>query len=469
MKKFFRLAFAILSLLAVPLFGTPQHENVLIMGSGPAGLTAAIYTSRAGLSTLIIEGEEPGGQISLSYSVENFPGFPEGINGYDLGEKIKEQALQFGTKIQEGKIVKIDLSRSPFILEDETGQIILADVLIIASGASAKWLGLESEKAFIGEGVSSCAVCDGFQYKNKEVVVVGGGDTALEDALFLANYASKVTVVHRRDTLKASHYLQNRAFANEKIHFIWNSVVEEIADPLIGEISSVTIKNVVTQDKNKIPCKGVFVAIGHAPNTDLFKGQLHLDQGGYIITEPRSTKTNIPGVFAAGDVADSSYRQAITAAGTGCMAGMDAYHFIQEQTALVEHTTLSTADFLRSIQRSLLTEVQPKSSLLSVDIKNVKEVLASSPFVILDVYTDWCGPCKRMSPILKELNQEFGSHIQFAKLDAEEEEKLANLLKIRSYPTIIFFKDGKEVARKGSMNKSEFIKQIEKNFSVGRG
>ena len=223
---------------------------------------------------------------------------------------MREQATRFGATIHGGNITRVDLSQHPFLVIAEGGKKILADALIIASGASAKWLGLESEKKFIGNGVSSCAVCDGFFYKDEEVVVIGGGDTALEDALFLANYASKVTVIHRRNTLKASPYLQERAFAHEKIHFIWNHVVEEIADVEMGEISFVSLKEINTGARQKVPCKGVFVAIGHAPNTELFKGQLELNDGGYILTQSM-TRTNVPGVFVAGDVADDHYRQAI--------------------------------------------------------------------------------------------------------------------------------------------------------------
>lgn len=312
------------------LFAAKEVHQVVILGSGPAGLTAAIYTARAGLETLVIEGDEPGGQISLSYVVENFPGFSEGINGFELGEKMREQALRFGSKIQSGKIVHVDLSQRPFLLKTESGKKILAKALIVASGASAKWLGLDSEKPFIGNGVSSCAVCDGFLYKDQEVVVVGGGDSALEDAHFLANYASKVTIVHRSHALRASKYLQERAFSNHKIHFIWNHVVEKIEDPSVGNVTAVILKDVRTGEKRQCLCQGVFVAIGHQPNTELFKGQLELDERGYIITRDGTTHTNVEGVFAAGDVVDHRYRQAITAAGTGCMSAIDAYHFIQE-------------------------------------------------------------------------------------------------------------------------------------------
>jgi thioredoxin reductase (NADPH) len=311
------------------LFGEIQQE-VVILGSGPAGLTAAIYTSRAGLSTLVLEGDEPGGQIAISMLVENYPGFPEGINGYELGEKMREQARRFGAVIQQGKVVSVNLTQRPFILQLEGEEVVLADTLIIATGASVKWLGLESEKALIGKGVSTCATCDGFLFRGKEVVIVGGGNTALEDALFLTKYASKVTVIHRRDQLRASKYLQDKARSNPKIHFIWNTIVTDILDPQQDKVTGVTLKNSQTQETTHYPCQGVFVAIGHVPNTTIFKEQLHLDESGYVVKNSLTTETNIPGVFVAGDVADTRYRQAITAAGTGCMAGMDAYLFLQQ-------------------------------------------------------------------------------------------------------------------------------------------
>lgn len=326
----FSLYIIIFTLCITSLFGQQDVEQVVILGTGPAGLTAAVYSSRAGLSTLVIEGEEPGGQIALSYMVDNFPGFPQGVSGYELGQNMREQAQRFGTRIKSGKIVEADLSKRPFVLKTEENDVILAEALIIASGASAKWLGLESEKALIGKGVSSCAVCDGALYKNKEVVVIGGGDTALEDALFLSKYASKVTVIHRRDTLKASKYLQDKAFKNKKIHFIWNTTVEEMGDSKTGIVTGVLLRDVITGKTAFYTCHGIFVAIGHKPNTEIFQGKLELDEAGQVVTKPFSTKTSVPGVFAAGDVADPHYRQAITAAGTGCMAGIDAYHFIQQ-------------------------------------------------------------------------------------------------------------------------------------------
>jgi thioredoxin reductase (NADPH) len=319
--------FCFFFVFSCPLFA----HQVVILGSGPAGLTAAIYASRAGWSTLLIEGEEPGGQIALSYQVDNFPGFPQGINGFELGANMREQALRFGTEIQSGKLIAADLSRRPFKLELEEGGFIFAETLIIASGASAKWLGLDSEKELIGKGVSSCATCDGFSFKGQEVVIVGGGDTALEDALFLARYASKITVIHRRNFLKASKYLQRKAFSHPNIHFLWNSVVEEILDSKLGKVKGVIVKNLLDQRQQIYPCQGVFIAIGHQPNTELFQEQLALNPEGYLVTKPFTTQTNIPGVFAAGDVADPRYQQAITAAASGCMAAMDADQFIQQE------------------------------------------------------------------------------------------------------------------------------------------
>lgn len=311
-------------------FALCGREQVVILGSGPAGLTAGIYAARAGLSTLVLEGEEPGGQIALSYLVENFPGFPQGINGYQLTENMREQLIHAGARLRSGKVIEVDISRRPFLIKLEDDELIETQTLIIATGASPRWLGLESEKALIGKGVCSCAVCDGVLFKGKEVVVVGGGDAALEDALFLSKYASKVTVIHRRDTLRASKHLQKIAFANPKIHFIWNAIVEEIQNPLEGKVTGVALRDLPSHQTSVLPCQGVFMAIGHIPNSTLFQGQLPIDAEGHIQVHPFSTETAVPGVFAAGDVVDSRYRQAITAAGTGCMAGMDASRFIQE-------------------------------------------------------------------------------------------------------------------------------------------
>ena len=310
------------------------HSEVLILGSGPAGLTAAIYAARAGLAPHMIRGLQPGGQMTITTDVENYPGFAEVIQGPWLMEEMGKQAENVGTTANADTIVSADLSRRPFTLLGDTGNRYTADALIIATGASAHWLGLESEERFKGFGVSACATCDGFFFRDQAVCVVGGGNTAVEEAMYLTRHASKVSLIHRRDTLRAEKILQERLLADPKIEVIWDSVLDRVEgeeDPL--RVTEVRIKNIKSGEESGIPVEGVFIAIGHDPNTELFKGQIEMDADSYIVTAPDSTATNIPGVFAAGDVQDKVFRQAVTAAGTGCMAALEAEKYLADEQA----------------------------------------------------------------------------------------------------------------------------------------
>lgn len=307
------------------------HSKTLILGSGPAGYTAAIYASRAMLEPVLVSGLTPGGQLTITTDVENYPGFATAVQGPDLMEQMRLQAENVGTKFVNDLIVKADLSGRPFRLTGDGGDVYTCDTLIIATGAEARWLGLASEAKFQGYGVSACATCDGFFYRGKEVIVVGGGNTAVEEALFLTSFASKVKLVHRRDELRSEKILQNRLLKNEKIEVLWDTGLEEVLgdeDPL--GVTGARLKNVKTGETFDIPIDGVFIAIGHAPATELFVGQLETKQGGYLVTAADSTATNIPGVFAAGDVTDDIYRQAVTAAGMGCMAALEVEKYLAE-------------------------------------------------------------------------------------------------------------------------------------------
>jgi thioredoxin reductase (NADPH) len=313
-----------------------EHSKLFIIGSGPAGYTAAIYGARAMMEPTLVAGIQPGGQLTITTEVENYPGFADPIQGPWLMEQLQKQAENVGTKVIFDTITSVDLSVRPFRMEGDSGTTYTADALVIATGAQARWLGLPSEEDYMGAGVSACATCDGFFYRGKEVVVVGGGNTAVEEALYLANLASKVTLVHRRDSLRAEKILQDRLFKNPKIEIVWDHAVDEILGGGVPKaVTGVRLKNTKTGEAREISSDGVFIAIGHAPSVELFKDQLPLKPNGYLETAPDSTKTAIPGVFAAGDVTDDIYRQAVTAAGMGCMAALEAERFLAEHEAKV--------------------------------------------------------------------------------------------------------------------------------------
>jgi thioredoxin reductase (NADPH) len=308
---------------------TTHHTKVLIIGSGAAGCTAAIYAARAGLEPMLVRGMQPGGQLTITTDVENYPGFAEAVQGPWLMEQMEQQAINVGTRVINDVVTSADLSKRPFNISCDSGHTFIAETLIIATGASARWLGIEGEAEFQNYGVSACATCDGFFYRNKEVVVIGGGNSAVEEALFLANIASKVTLIHRRDSLKAEKIAQDRLFKHPKVSVVWNSApIAFLGDDEPRSLTGVKVRNTIDGSESIVSTHGAFVAIGHEPNTDLFKGQLEVDEFNYLITKPDSTATSIKGVYAAGDVQDRIYRQAITAAGTGCMAALEAERFL---------------------------------------------------------------------------------------------------------------------------------------------
>jgi len=308
-----------------------HHSKVLIIGSGPAGYTAAVYTARASLAPTLVTGMEVGGQMSITTDVENYPGFADVIQGPWLMEQMHDQAEHVGTKMINDLIVDVDFTNRPFVCRGDSGDTYTADSVIISTGAQARWLGLETEQKFQGFGVSACATCDGFFYREKEVAVVGGGNTAVEEALYLTNHATRVTLIHRRDSLRSEKILADRLMAHDRIDVIWDTVVEEVLgddDPL--GVTGLKLRNVKTDETSELPVHGLFIAIGHDPATALFRGKVDMDDEGYVTTAPDSTRTSVPGVFAAGDVQDKTYRQAVTAAGTGCMAALEAEKFIAE-------------------------------------------------------------------------------------------------------------------------------------------
>jgi thioredoxin reductase (NADPH) len=326
-----------------------HHTKVLIIGSGPAGYTAAIYAARANLAPIIVTGMEPGGQLMITTDVENYPGFADVIQGPWLMEQMKAQAEHVGTTIHNDMIKDVDFTKRPFICNAESGATYIADTVIISTGAKARWLGLPAEQKFHGLGISACATCDGFFFRGREVAVVGGGNSAVEEAMFLTNFASKVTLIHRRDSLRAEKIAQERLFANPKVEVIWDSVVEDIEGVAHGEegtpgMTGVRLKNLKTDETTTLKVDGMFIAIGHDPATSLFRGKLEMDKEGYILTKPDSTATSIPGVYAAGDVKDKVYRQAVTAAGSGCMAALEADKFLAEHSATGQASAGDTSD-----------------------------------------------------------------------------------------------------------------------------
>ena len=309
-----------------------QHHKLIILGSGPAGLTAAIYAARAILKPVVVSGREAGGQLMITSDVENYPGFPEGIKGPEMMALLKAQAARFGTEFFSGDVIDVDFSQRPFKLTLENKDSLSCDSLIISTGASARWLGMDSEKEYSGKGVSACATCDGFFFRDQDVAVVGGGDTALEEALYLANICKSVTLIHRRDEFRGSKIMQKRAVDHEKISIFWNTVIDEVLGNPMAGMTSLKVKNVKTEKVTEHPITGLFIAIGHLPNTKLFKDKLDLNENGYVKVTPGTTYTSVEGVFASGDVQDHVYRQAVTAAGTGCMAAIDAERWLAEQT-----------------------------------------------------------------------------------------------------------------------------------------
>ncbi len=420
-----------------------MSEQIIILGSGPAGLTAAIYASRAGLSPIVLSGNLPGGLLTQTSTVENFPGFPEFIEGFDLMERMKAQAKKLGAKLLFKNATAVELSQDggPHVVRFASGEPLSSRALIIATGSRPRELGGPGEAELRNRGVSYCATCDGPLYRGKDVVVVGGGDTALEEALYLAGLAKSVTLVHRRDAFRASQAMVDRVLSSS-IHISWNSTVHEIHDPAAGRVTSVTLRNTQDGSLTDLPCDAVFLAVGHLPDTALFAGQLNLEPDGSIhLANPPSTATSVPGVFAAGDCADPVYRQAINAAAAGCRAAMDASRWLQS-------LPLSPT---KKEESTMATQIQ------HLDLENFEDFLKKGT-VLVDFWAPWCGPCRMQGQILAELAEEENFHGNIGKVNVDEARDIAVKYNIMSIPTLIVFKNGEPDKVLVGLQDSEVVK-----------
>jgi len=415
-------------------------RNVIIIGSGPAGYTAAIYAARAGLQPLVVAGSiTAGGALMNTTEVENFPGFVEGIQGPELMETLQAQAERFGAEVLFDDVTEVSLEGPVKTVKTGIGKEFSAKAVILAMGSAYRELGLEDEKRLSGKGVSWCATCDGFFFRDQEVVVVGGGDSAVEEATFLTRFASKVYLVHRRDELRASKIMADRAFADPKIEFVWDSEVVSLAGD--AKVESVTVRNVKSGAERVLPATGLFVAIGHDPRNELVRGVIDLDEAGYVLVNGRTTATNVQGVFACGDLVDSRYRQAITAAGSGCAAALDAQHFLDE---------LADAEAGSAVDEKAASDAGAAAAVVSAPVAATEdtfqaEVIQSDVPVVVDFWATWCPPCRAVAPILDELAEEYAGRVKIVKVDTDENPNLAMAYGVTSIPTMNFFKSGELV------------------------
>jgi thioredoxin-disulfide reductase/thioredoxin len=412
-------------------------RNVIIIGSGPAGYTAAIYAARAGLQPLVIAGSiTAGGALMNTTEVENFPGFVEGIQGPELMETLQAQAERFGAEVLFDDVTEVSLEGGIKTVKTGIGKEFSAKAVILAMGSAYRELGLDDEKRLSGKGVSWCATCDGFFFRDQQVVVVGGGDSAVEEATFLTRFASKVFLVHRRDELRASKIMADRAAADPKIEFVWNSEVVSLEG--VDKLASVTVRSTVDGSDTVLPATGLFVAIGHEPRSELVRGVIDTDQAGYVLVQGRTTATNVQGVFACGDLVDSRYRQAITAAGSGCSAALDAQHYLDEladaEVAAEPHVTEAAAPSI------VVSAPVPATEDTFQD-----EVIRSDVPVVVDFWATWCPPCRAVAPILDELAEEYAGRVKIVKVDTDENPNLAMAYGVTSIPTMNFFRSGELV------------------------